>query len=580
MDMHYESSRMGKIFFALCKSVDTPISLGAWLRFKHNQLALAEMELPVRDYLTASSFKFDYSVVSFLSKWKGLDTKIDLEAVALQKFTSSEVSCGEANVRIKRAREIGDQNPFFSSVIFTAKTKIASLLGPFDWSLLEKGYGWGPGATDDIRRRNAFVDEKLSKLPISCTNRALPIFRRVLSLDLHWSCVVLGVRLEDLGGPFSFLDDVVFRITEECIIDTVPKSAKTHRVIAKEPRANGFLQKGVGSFVRKRLKCVGVDLDDQGVNQRGASRAYADHLATLDLKAASDSMPIELVFELLPSDWASALDRLRSHKAKMPDGQTITLNKFSSMGNGFTFELESLIFWALASSVLSFISPGAEPSIYGDDIICPAESAGPLIDILAYVGFQVNKEKSFITGNFYESCGKHFFKQEDVTPCYQKEALDEEIELLRCGNRIVRLAYRLGDGDQLCKELFSAWSAAWRQGKFSRRFQIPFGIEGDDGWLLPADYFDARPQDANLGIRCQVVMPVPRRFPGREDALLAWSLRRGVKYGEPRRLAYLNPTDLSFEGFVDSSPDTTKTYSFSSGSRWVMPSGEFDISWR
>lgn len=565
MDKHDGSSHMSEIFFALCKSIDTPIALGSWLRYKHNQLALAEMELPIADYLSADAFKLDYCVFSFLSKYKGLNTGKDLEAEALQRFTSSELSCCETNLRLRRARK-GGITPFLCSVLFTAQRKIASLLGPFSMFCIDNKFGWGPGASDDIPRRRAFVDTKLCELPISCTSRALPLIKGVIQTDLHWSSVVLGVDIGSISGPYCLLDNV-FSITEECIIDTVPKNAKTHRVIAKEPRANGFLQKGAGGYIRSRLRRVGIDLDDQGPNQRGASRAYFDGLATIDLKAASDSMSIELVYELLPLDWAFALDSMRSHRAVLPSGEKITLQKFSSMGNGFTFELETLIFWAIASSVKSLKSCGVAVLVYGDDIICSQEIVLDVIDALAFIGFQTNKDKSFLSGNFYESCGEHYFQGENVTPVYQKETIHFDPETVRCGNRILRLAYRYGDGNQFCKELLPAWRTAWRRAGPTRVFQLPFGATGDDGWVLPADHFATQPQNVNFGVSCFVMSPKIVRFPANDSALLAWSLRRGVV------------TQAPYQGWVEASSKNSETvYTLKGSRRWVMPSGEFALT--
>lgn len=560
--------RIREVFFALCKAIDTPISLGAWLRFQYNQLALAEMEIRAKDYLSSSRFELDYSVVCFLSKYKELKTGVDLEKEALQRFTTSEEACLESNRRIRESRKKGI-DPFISSVLFQAKRKIAKLLGPFDLSKYTDRYGWGPGATDDMRRRSAFADLKLCQLPISVTPKALPYIRRAIGLDLHWSSVILEVDVNDLQGPFCFLPHV-FNITEECVIDTVPKNAKTHRVIAKEPRANGFLQKGFGSYIRSRLKRVGIDLDSQVANQEGAKHAYWDALATLDLKAASDSMPIELVYELLPWDWAQALDDVRSPKGKLPDGRTITLQKFSSMGNGFTFELETLIFWAISSSVIHQKNHGTVCLVYGDDIIVDSSNAEDVIRCLAFCGFQTNKEKSFTEGAFYESCGKHFFEGRDVTPVYQKNPIASELEMVRCGNRIIRLAGRLRVGCSLRKELQPAWETTRRIGRATRSFQLPYGTEGDDGWLLPASHFDSRPQDLNLGIRCRVIRTRPlKTFPGHEGALLALTLRRGVV------------TQIPFNGTVTSSPDATELdhRGVIPGGRWVMPTGEFGLDW-
>jgi len=72
------------------------------------------------------------------------------------------------------------------------------------------------------------------------------------------------------------------------------------------------------------------------------------------------------------------------------------------MGNGFTFPLETLIFWALTRAVCGST---ATVSAYGDDIICPSDRAEDVIAVLTEVGFSVNLEKSFWNGPFRESCG-------------------------------------------------------------------------------------------------------------------------------------------------------------------------------
>jgi len=573
---------MSEIFFALCKSIDSPISLGAWLRFKHNQLALAELRVDPRDYLNAQRFRQDYCVVSFLSKWMGLNTGIDLESVALQSFATSEAQCKESNSRIKRSRTEAIE-PLLSSVIFTAKRKIQRLLGEFSLFKIEPWFGWGPGATSDMRRREAFVDTKMRKLPISVTREALDVFLSVLSTDLHWSAACLGVRVEDLVGPFSFLDGIC-TIHRACTVTTVPKSAKTHRVIAMEPRANGFLQKGFGGYFRRQLKRVGINLDSQEANQEGARRALKEGLATLDLKAASDSMPIELVYELLPLDWADALNSVRSHKAVLPSGEVITLQKFSSMGNGFTFELETLIFWALASSVADVLEVEAEILVYGDDIICPQGIAKEVVAALKWAGFETNDQKSYISGRFYESCGKHYFDGIDVTPVYQKSELDQPHELIRCGNRIIRCAMRHGAHDSLAGYLEKAWNAVRRQGWDSRLLQLPLGAEGDDGWLVPDADFKPVPLDKTYGMRCNVARSVPRSLPGDDTALLAWSLRTNASFflakEDEIRADWYGRPDSSFEGMIGVKPDsTTITGPLTRGRRWVIPSGEFSSGW-
>jgi hypothetical protein len=369
---------IGEVFFALCKTVDTPIALGAWLRFRHRcHDDLASLDIRPSDYTSAASFRDDYLIVSFLRKWKGLATTFDKEAAALQSFTLSEDRCRETNRRL-RAFEIAPTSALHQ-VFHLAQRKISKLLGPFSMFCVSESYGWGPGATVEIPRRRAFLDTKMCELPITVSRTAAAWLRAEIESDRNWLGVILGHEPE---GPVCLCKEV-FEITDECKVTTVPKSAKTDRTIAIEPRGNSFLQKGIGGYFRDRLLKAGQDLSDQRRNQELARQAFSQNLATLDLKAASDTVSTELVYQLLPLEWASAMDALRSRWAVMPDGTRVRLEKFSSMGNGFTFELESLIFWALAQACSDLTSRGIV-SIYGDDLIVDRASVDLLKETLSY----------------------------------------------------------------------------------------------------------------------------------------------------------------------------------------------------
>ena len=566
--MQNGSSRMGEVFFALCKSVDTPKSLAAWMCFKYNQLALTQLEARPLDYLSAYDFERDYLVVSFLSKWKGLKTGVDTRTVALRSFTTSEELCRATNERIKasRSRPIKGE---LASVLYRAQRKISKLLGPFSMFGIAEGYGWGPGATSDIPRRRAFVDTKMCKLPLTVTSSARAHARAEIERDLHWSSRILGVAVDDLMGPFCLLDSV-FLVQESSVTDTVAKNAKTDRVIGKEPTLNGFLQKSFGQFIRRRLKSVRIDLDDQTPNQEGARCAYSEGLATLDLKAASDTIAKELVFELLPPEWAFALDSCRT-RSTLVEGELCYLQKFSSMGNGFTFELESLIFWALSSATLDEIQVDDSALVYGDDIIVPKESVPLLTEVLSFCGFTLNREKSFSEGNFYESCGKHFFKGFDVTPIYQKETIDDEFELVRMGNRLIRFGMRTGSNNVINPDVKGAWSHAYRMATVSRRLQLPLGSSGDDGWIVPADEFCIVPLDANRGLRCRVAVFPQVTLPGDPLALYAHSLR--LTHGREPSLLHFSERSTPYGDDVS----VAQKHRWLVGGRYVMPAGEFGM---
>jgi hypothetical protein len=114
------------------------------------------------------------------------------------------------------------------------------------------------------------------------------------------------------------------------------------------------------------------------------------------------------------------------------------------MGNGYTFELESVIFYGLALAVReAYGVEDTRVSVYGDDIICPVSMAEPLIRVLRDVGFVPNQKKSFWSGPFRESCGKHFYSGHDVTPFYVRRPVDNLQELFLLHNNLYRWLARM-----------------------------------------------------------------------------------------------------------------------------------------
>lgn len=230
------------------------------------------------------------------------------------------------------------------------------------------------------------------------------------------------------------------RIVQGNILFTVPKTTEIDRCACKEPDLNMYLQKGVGNYLRRRLRARGIDLNDQSRNRDLARKGSSDGtLATLDLSSASDSISTELVFQCLPVIWWSLLDSLRCG-VTIIDGEEHTNEMFSSMGNGFTFELESLLFYAIARAVAYFKGISGIISVYGDDIICPTEIAEDLVFCLSFLGFEVNPSKSYWTGDFRESCGGHYIDGRDVTPFYVKKPITHLIDLIHLANSIRKWA--------------------------------------------------------------------------------------------------------------------------------------------
>jgi hypothetical protein len=249
------------------------------------------------------------------------------------------------------------------------------------------------------------------------------------------------------------------------------------------------LQLSVGSFIRYRLKKFGVDLNDQTINQRRAKfGSITSKLATIDLSMASDTLALELVWELLPVEWACLLDDLRSKYTLWPDKLWRKCEKFSSMGNGFTFELESLVFYALASAVTEGVS------VYGDDIIVPTSVFHDVLDVLEGAGFKSNTAKSFASGWFRESCGADMFRGLDCTPVYLRSLPKTRGDVAVLHNNVRRWASvnpRLSVATMLrswrCANPLPLGPQGYGDGHYHVNFEeaLPSRCErGRDGWVF------------------------------------------------------------------------------------------------
>lgn len=219
--------------------------------------------------------------------------------------------------------------------------------------------------------------------------------------------------LESLGKWWGYT--VKCRPIEYNRVELVPKNWKTHRSIACEPEGNVFLQLAFDTYCKRRLKSkINLDLSDQSRNQELARLGSINGiLATIDLKAASDRLSLNVVHLLFEREWVDFFLDTRSPNWKDDSGVLHGYHKLSSMGNGFTFAIETLVFaaacWAVGSELYS---------VYGDDIIIESCLVSELISLLAYLGFEVNQSKTHSTGLYRESCGHHYYGGFYITPLF------------------------------------------------------------------------------------------------------------------------------------------------------------------
>lgn len=370
-----------------------------------------------------SDYCYARQIVALVEKQEFLDLGYDKKGAAVKAFISAEEKCRETNNRFESPCPVKD----VSAVLHYAMRKIAEVLGDcptFD----ELDFFFGPGATTNVKGRDANARRKLSTR-MACSEELLPTVGQLLVELPLWTNTV-GTPLDQDWSRVSVPVDVSVGK-----LHFVPKSSKTYRPICIEPVLNSLLQKGYGSVIKRRLRRFGVDLFDQSRNQRLAGiGSSTGNLATIDLKSASDTVSIGLVFHLLPMEWATRLAECRTGRVEC-EGVLLELEKFSSMGNGYTFELESLIFFGLMSGVLSYMKQVGELGrgfdaplgVYGDDLIIPTCCYDLAVRVLTYCGFEVNPQKSFCSGPFRESCGADFFVGRDLRPFYLRKEISDQV---------------------------------------------------------------------------------------------------------------------------------------------------------
>lgn len=432
-------------------------------------------------------FAVDYQIRVLDSKYPyGLDgTRAE---TAIATFVEAEALCRETNHRLGRFHDCS--RSVEARVISTARHKIHSILGPEpDLDEMSRAMGFSGGASTSLRRRDANRFKKFGHKPDVSSNCALLGWCAVRSVPRWWEFLTGNLPETVSHDMVSSPPNVIFNIVPGNRICTVPKSTKTDRTIAIEPDLNMFVQKGFAKMIRRRLRMVGIDLDTQAsVNQMLAWKGSADgSYCTIDLSSASDTVSLAIVDELLPPGWIEALKQCRSPLGTLPSGQVVRYHKFSSMGNAYTFELESLIFWALAKATMTVMGVKGVVSVFGDDIIVPEQAGPTLMEILRHAGFVPNADKSFLDGPFRESCGKHYYLGVDVTPIYLRKPPIRLIDLYAVANAIRRKARRVGYLEAWLKPAYEMVVDAI-PAKF--RYLIPEGV-GDVG--LVADFDEACP---------------------------------------------------------------------------------------
>lgn len=215
-------------------------------------------------------------------------------------------------------------------------------------------------------------------------------------------------------------------------VQAVPKSYKASRIIAMEDTARQAQARALFNILDRYLP-KSTPIHDQSVNQQLARYgSITGKLATLDLSNASDCISKALFREIFPKEFVElVMPFLGTHL--VIGEKCYLMQQLSTAGNALTFALESMVFDIIDQSAVEMLTTwgvdvttevvinGVQfviPSVYGDDQVVASEAAELTIELLKGLGFMVNEAKSFIMGDYRESCGAEFICGIDMSSYY------------------------------------------------------------------------------------------------------------------------------------------------------------------
>nr|QDH89640.1 MAG: RNA-dependent RNA polymerase [Leviviridae sp.] len=360
-------------------------------------------------------FCSSYLLFNLLRKWEVRGD--DADEVAKEKFLTSNQRCKDWNLRLDTEGDSLLWGEFL--------TEVDRFLHPEGQMLFSSTFEMfeharvGPGAAILARSESTYSKLFASKLSVTSVSLYFAYRRWIEWFPLMDEAD--SFCRSSLGGP-------IFTVASRTSF--APKTIDCSRMICVEPSLNMFVQLGLGHILEERLRSsFGLDLSNQPESNIRLARegSLTGRFATIDLSSASDSISVNLCRLIFPSWFFRTLTEIRSPFTEV-GGQRVKLNMISTMGNGFTFPLQTLIFSCLIRAAyrslgidtLRCSSLGANWGCFGDDLIVEAKAFHRVIRLLSILGFSVNSKKTFFEGPFRESCGADWLSGQPVRPVFVK----------------------------------------------------------------------------------------------------------------------------------------------------------------
>lgn len=362
------------------------------------------------------------SLLRSVFKKSEVESASDADAVTLDLFLQANQKCGSWSPPV-----IDDLAVGYS--ISYAKSFIADWLEPkcgtellLTMSSIEKEARFGPGRSIGLGDKPSLYYFKVGDSAMTAASDFVRSWYD-LSVTFNPLCEAAEMARKARCGPI--------KLVSSGNLTLVPKSYTNKRVVVTEPSVNTYFQLGAGRVLEHALKRgTGIDLSLQpGYNSQLAKLgSEKGNYATIDLKQCSDYIAIGLVKYLVPKRAFNWLRILRTPKVALPSGKKLPVWMMSTMGNGYTFPLQTLLLAGLVLGVYRTLDiPIEHPKrgignygVFGDDIVVRSEAFNLLCRVISTLGLIVNEDKSFASGPFRESCGSDWKSGHNIRGVYLK----------------------------------------------------------------------------------------------------------------------------------------------------------------
>jgi hypothetical protein len=359
----------------------------------------------------------------------------------------------------------------------------------------------GPGSSIGANGQSMYA--KLFSSPLSATSEDLYLmYSAYIRLFPEWANAEI-IRYANYGSPVY---------VNSSRSSFVPKSVDISRMICTEPNLNMYFQLGVGNLIEERLnRSFNLDLSTQPfINQQLAQQGSKDgQYSTIDLSSASDSISLALCKRIFPDWFYKTLLEIRSPSTIL-GRDVVVLDMVSTMGNGFTFPLQTAVFSCLIRAAyracdIHVCDKGTKNwGCFGDDLIVDKRAYHSVVRLLSLLGFEVNSSKTFFEGHFKESCGADWFLGQPCRGVYIKRLTSPQdifvaINLLNDWSSSTGIPLQTG-----ISYLLSGLS------RKEKSFLVPFDENNDAGIRVPSLLLPETQVDPNGSYVYKVYRAVPK----------------------------------------------------------------------